>query len=378
MKKKFLLVPDSFKGTMQSSEICGIMEQAIRTHYPDSGIISIPVADGGEGSVDCFVTALNGSKRSVTVKGPFFEPVEAYYGIVNGKTAVIETAACAGLPLAGERADPCKTTTYGVGELIAHAVKSGCRKVIVGLGGSCTNDAGAGMAAALGVKFLNGDGKEFVPVGGTLSDLRGIDLSGRMPELKGVEIVAMCDIDNPLYGPSGAACVFAPQKGADGDAVRLLDRGLRAASEVIRKDLERDISKVPGSGAAGGMGAGMLAFLDARLQMGIETVLDTVRFDSLLKDADLVLTGEGRLDSQSIRGKVVAGVARRAKRAGVPVIAVVGDIGDGIGEVYSMGVTSVFSINRVAVDFRTAKTRSREDLRLTVDDVMRLLKGTGF
>jgi glycerate kinase len=378
MTKKFLLVPDSFKGTMDSSEICDIMKQSIRTHYPDAEIISIPVADGGEGSVDSFVSALNGRKQYVTVKGPFFEPVDAFYGIIDGATAVIEMAACAGLPLAGDHLDPCAATTYGVGELIAHAVKSGCKKVIVGLGGSSTNDAGAGMAAALGVKFLDEEGNEFVPVGGTLSRINRIDLSNRMKELDGVEIITMCDIDNPLYGTSGAAYVFGPQKGADEATVQLLDEGLKNISSVIQKDLKQDVSTVPGSGAAGGMGAGMVAFLGSRLQMGIETVLDTVHFDTLLKDADMVFTGEGKLDTQSLRGKVVIGVARRAGQAGVPVIAVVGDIGDKVEAVYSMGVTAVFSINRVAVDFKKAKLRSKDDLHLTMEDVMRLLRVTNF
>lgn len=378
MAKKFIVIPDSFKGSLSSAAICGIMKQSIQAQYPSADVVQIPVADGGEGSVDAFLSALKGEKKPVTVKGPFGEPTEAFYGVVNGSTAVIEMAACAGLPLAEGRLNPCTATTYGVGELIAAAVSSGCKKIIVGLGGSCTNDAGAGMAAALGVKFYDRDGKAFVPAGGTLQDVNSIDLSGLDSRLAKTEIVTMCDIDNPLYGPTGAAYIFAPQKGADEATVRLLDAGLKHFSDVIQKDLKTDVSQIPGSGAAGGMGAGMVAFLHSKLQMGIETVLDTVHFDQLLKDTDMVFTGEGKIDTQSLRGKVVIGVAKRAKRAGVPVIAVVGDVGDQIDDAYTMGVTSIFSINRVAVEFKEARKRSSKDLRAAMDDIMRLMRRVGF
>ena len=237
----------------------------------------------------------------VAVKGPYFEKLDAFYGILpDGRTAVIEMAACAGLPLVGERKNPLLTTTYGVGELILDAARRGCRKIIVGLGGSATNDAGCGMAAALGVRF-EGKGGSFIPTGGTLSDVKKITVN-LPPELCGVEIVAMCDIDNPLYGEKGAACIFAPQKGADAGAVRLLDEGLIHISKIIKRDLGVDVSAIPGGGAAGGMGAGMVAFLGSSLRPGIETVLDTVGFDRALQGADLVLTGEGRLDTQSLLG----------------------------------------------------------------------------
>jgi glycerate 2-kinase len=378
MEKKFLLIPDSFKGSMDSASICDIMRERILAFYPDAEVISIPVADGGEGSVDAFLAASKGKKISLRVTNPFFQPVDAFYGIVNDSTAIIEMAACAGLPLASDHLDPCTATTYGVGELIAHAVKSGCKKIIVGLGGSCTNDAGTGMAAALGVKFYNRRNKEFVPTGSTLKDVCSIDCNGLHAKLMGTEIVAMCDIDNPLYGPTGAAYVFAPQKGADEATVAVLDNGLKHIADIISSDLRLDVASLPGAGAAGGMGAGMKAFLGAQLQPGINTVLDTVHFDDLLRNADMVFTGEGRLDTQSLRGKVVIGVAGRAKKANVPVIAVVGDIGNNIEEAYDMGVTTVFSINRVAVPFKESKLRSRSDLSLTMDDILRLLKRTEF
>lgn len=376
--KKFVLIPDSFKGTMTPVEICRIMDEEIRKIYPDADIVSIPVADGGEGSVDAFLSACGGKKIELTVKGPYLEEMTGFYGVLDNGTAVIEMAACAGLPLVENNKNPLKTSTYGVGQLILHAAESGCKKIIVGLGGSCTNDAGTGAAAACGVRFYNEEGKEFIPTGGTLSEIRKIDVSGFAPELKDVEIITMCDIDNPLYGPFGAAHVFGPQKGADEKMVLILDEGLRDISELIKTQLGKDISVIPGSGAAGGMGGGMVAFFDSKLQMGIETVLDTVNFNDVAKDADMIFTGEGKIDTQSIRGKVVIGVARRAKSLGVPVVAVVGDIGDDIELAYEEGVSGIFSINRVAVDFKLAKKRSKSDLALTMNNLMRFIKRLNF
>ncbi len=372
--KKVLLIPDSFKGTMSSSEICSIMQERIHAYYPSAEVISIPVADGGEGSVDSFLSAMQGEKVWVTVKGPYMEDMQAFYGLVDGgATAVIEMAACAGLPLVGDQLHAEKTTTYGVGQLMEHAVRSGCKKLIVGLGGSSTNDLGTGAAAALGIRFLDSDGKSFVPVGGTLSKICKIDKSSLLPELKQVEIITMCDIDNPLYGPNGAAYVFAPQKGADPAMVDYLDGQLRAAADTIREQLGADVAQLPGAGAAGGMGGGMVAFFGSRLQMGIETVLDTVGFDHLLEGADLVFSGEGKIDFQSLRGKVVIGVARRTKKQGVPLIAIVGDIGDNIEGAYEEGVSAIFSINRVAVPFSEAKKRSKADMGLTMENLMRFI-----
>ncbi len=371
---KFLLIPDSFKGTMSSEEICAIMGKAIRNHDSDADIISIPVADGGEGSVDAFLKAMEGIKVTHTVKGPYFEDMEAFYGIVDqGNTAVIEMAACAGLPLVEGNPDPSKTTTYGVGQLVLDAIGRGCHKIIMGLGGSCTNDAGTGAAAALGMIFRDKEANAFIPVGGTLKDIAHIDASNMLPELKGVEFVTMCDIDNPFFGENGAAYIFGPQKGATPEMVKELDAGLKHLADRIQADLHMDVSQRKGAGAAGGMGGGMVAFFGSSLQMGIETVLDTVRFDELLKDTDYVLSGEGKIDTQSIRGKVVIGIANRTKKANVPLIAIVGDIGDDIEAAYEKGVTGIFSINRVAVDFEEAKKRAKQDLYLTVDNLMRFL-----
>ncbi len=374
---KVLLIPDSFKGTMSSLEICEIMERALRQHNPEAEIVSIPVADGGEGTVDAFLTAMGGEKVFLTVTGPLGTPVEAFYGRI-GDTAVIEMAAAAGLPLIRGELDPEGATTYGVGELMCHAAAAGAGRIVIGLGGSATTDGGCGAAAAAGVAFYDAQGAPFVPVGGTLKDVERIDCSGLNPALRAVEIVTMCDISNPLTGPQGAAYVFAPQKGADAAAVERLDRGLKHLAEIVRAQLHREIDAMPGAGAAGGMGGGMAAFFDSRLEMGIRTVLDTVEFDRLLEGADLVFTGEGKLDSQSLRGKVVVGVARRARERKVPVIAVVGDIGDHIEAVYDEGVSAVFSINRVAVPYQAARTRARDDLYLTMDNLCRLLNTQGL
>lgn len=373
--KRFVLMPDSFKGTMSSQRICDLMEQAIREIYPDAQILKIPVADGGEGSVDAFLSAVGGERRSADVAGPYFERMQAAYGALHGGTvAVVETAACAGLPLVNDRKDPSRTTTYGVGELIVRAAEGGAEKIIVGLGGSATNDMGTGAAAAAGVRFYDRAGKAYIPTGATLEALTRVDVSGLSPALRGVEVVAMCDIDNPLCGDDGAAAVFAPQKGADAKMVKRLDAGLAHAAEVVRRDLGIDVRALRGAGAAGGMGAGMTAFFGAQLRMGIETVLDVVRFDALARGADAVFTGEGRFDTQSLHGKAVIGIAGRAKALGVPVVAVVGDIGDGIDEAYGRGVTALFSINRVALDRQLAKQRSADDLRRTMGDILRAMR----
>jgi glycerate kinase len=371
MMKKILLVPDSFKGTMGSIEVCSIMERVIHRFFPNVEVVNIPVADGGEGSVDCFLNALGGELVSVRVHGPFMDEIDGFYGVLPDGTAVVEMAAAAGLSLVGDELDPEKTTTFGVGELVAHALKNGHRKIIVGLGGSATNDGACGMASALGVKFKDSTGKTFIPVGETLNQISKIDLSTRLPELNEAKITAMCDIDNPLYGKNGAAYVFAPQKGADEAAVERLDGNLKHLARVVESEIGIAIDEIPGSGAAGGMGGGILAFLGAQLVMGIEIILDTTHFNDLLKSADLVFSGEGRIDSQSLRGKVISGVAHRTKVADVPLIAVVGDVGKGAEKAYGIGVSSIFSINNVAIPFSEARKRSKEDLESTMENIMR-------
>lgn len=371
---KIVLIPDSFKGTLSSVEVCRVLRGCVELRLPGCEVRAIPVADGGEGSVDAFLAALGGEKVHARVAGPFFEPVESFYGLTDGgKTAIVEMAACAGLPLAGERRDPALTTTYGVGELIALAVEGGARKIILGLGGSATNDAGCGAAAALGVRFFDRTETPFVPTGGTLGEVERIDVSAARERLRGVEITAMCDIDNPMYGENGAAYVFAPQKGAGPEQVRALDAGLRRLAGVMRRELGMDFAELPGAGAAGAMGAGVTAFLGASLQSGIESVLNAVDFDSAAADADLIFTGEGRLDSQSLRGKVVIGVARRAKRLGKRVIAIVGGAEGELEAAYAEGVTAVFTTNRLPEPLSRSAPRAAENLAFTMDNILRLL-----
>lgn len=372
--KKCIVIPDSFKGSLDSIEICEIARSEISRFYPDCEIITLPVADGGEGTVECFLQAIGGERVKLSVKGPYMDEMTAEYA-VTGDTAIIETASCAGLPLVEDNKNPCKTTTYGVGEQMRHAVENGAKKIILGLGGSATNDCGCGCAAALGVVFKNAAGESFVPTGDTLSQVADIDVSAAKQLLKNCEITAMCDIDNPMHGERGAAYVFAPQKGADEQTVKLLDGELKAMEKTIENCLGiKGLADVPGTGAAGAMGAGVMAFLGAELKPGIEAVLDTVEFDHKLAGADAVFTGEGKIDSQSLRGKVVIGVARRAQKQDVPVIAIVGDVADDAYEAYDKGVSAIFSINRLAVPFSVAKTRSRHDYQHTLEDILRLLK----
>ena len=316
---------------------------------------------------------MGGERKELAVQGPFGEEMTGFYGLVEGgRTAIIEMAACAGLPLAEGRLDPERATTYGVGQLMVDAARSGCKKIILGLGGSCTNDGGCGAAAAAGARFFRENGEAFVPTGGILGEIAGMDLTGLRRAFAGVEIVAMCDIDNPLYGEAGAAYIFGPQKGADPAMVERLDHNLRALEQVVKQALGVDLAQMPGAGAAGGMGYGMAAFFGAKLQPGIETVLDTVGFDRLLEGADLVFSGEGRLDAQSVRGKVVAGVARRAKAAGVPLVALVGQIGQGFEPMYDLGLSAVFSINRAAQPLAESAPHAAENLRLAAENVLRL------
>lgn len=373
--KKILIIPDSFKGTLTSKQICSIIKERVDVHFPSAEAIMLPVADGGEGSVDAFLTAVGGKLIKCKAKNPFFEDMESFYGMLkDGKTAVIEMAAAAGLPLVEKRKNPMLATTYGVGMLIEDAVLKGANHIILGLGGSATNDFGCGAAAALGVRFYDESGKEFIPTGATLESVQKIDTSGVLSELKKLKITLMCDVKNPIYGENGAAYVYAPQKGATPEEVKKLDTGLVHITKIVKNDLGKDLSTLKGGGAAGAMAGGMVAFFDATVRMGIDVVLDTVGYDSLLEGADAVFTGEGKIDSQSLEGKVVYGVATRAKAKGVPVISVVGGIDGDISALYELGVNSVFSINRMPEDFSISRYKSAENLKNTVDNIFRILK----
>ena len=370
--KKCVVVSDSFKGTVSSREICEIAQRVIPRHFPACEVVCIPVADGGEGTVDCFIQAMGAQRVEVTVTNALGEKSAAAYARI-GELAIIEMAAAAGLPQVGALRCPGTATTYGVGELIAHAAHSGCKRILLGLGGSATNDGGCGCAAALGVGFLDADGSSFVPVGDTLGRIARIDTAKADELLRSVEITVMCDVTNPLYGPTGAAYVFAPQKGADAEKVKSLDAGLRHFGDVIRSQLGIDVSRMPGAGAAGGMGAGCVALLGGMIQSGIDAVLDVTGFDRQLEGADLVITGEGRIDSQSAGGKVVSGVARCTRAKGVPLIAIAGGIADSAGAVYDIGVSAMFSTDRAALPVDMLGARSPGDYEATLSDIMSLI-----
>ena len=373
--QNFILVPDSFKGTLSAIEVCNIMKSSIKNLYKDANIISVPVADGGEGTVDAFLYALGGEKKSVWVSDAFNEQkILAHYAMLKDDIAVIEMAACAGLPLVKNRLEPDKTTTFGVGELIIDAINNGAKKIILGLGGSATNDGGCGMAAALGVKFKDEQDQEFIPTGGTLSQIYKIDMNNIYSKIKDVEFISMCDVDNPLCGRLGASAVFAPQKGADEDMVKSLDEGLAHLAKVIKRDLHIEVKDIKGAGAAGGLGAGSIAFLQSKLTKGIDVILDTINFDELVSKADIVFTGEGKFDSQSLHGKVVMGVANRSQKYKTPVIVVTGAIGENIQEAYNKGITAIFSINKEPMEFSKSALKSKENMILTMENILRLLK----
>jgi glycerate 2-kinase len=324
-----LLAPDSFKGSLTAGEAASAMGEGVLEVLPSARLLLHPVSDGGEGLCDILTPALEGTIQQSTVPGPLpGEMVRARWGYSPSRsTAIIEMAEASGLLLIPPpRRDPKVTTTRGVGELIRLALASGARKIIVGIGGSATTDGGAGMAEALGVRFLDGNGENLPPGGAALAGLRTIDLSGITPALRDVRVIAACDVRNPLLGPEGAASVFAPQKGASPADVILLEQALENYRDRIRDFLGIDVQSVPGSGAAGGLGAGLLAFCRAELRSGIDILLDATRFDQKLRTADLVLTGEGRIDTQSGFGKALSGVLKRSRAAGKPVLAVVGSM----------------------------------------------------
>lgn len=369
--KKCIVLSDSFKGTLSSREIGRIAKQVVTELAPQCSCIAVPVADGGEGTVDCFLASCGGKAVTIKVTGPFpGEKRQVRYAILHDKTAVIECASSAGLPLVMNRRDPCRTTTYGIGEQMAHAQTQGAKRIILGLGGSATNDGGCGAAAALGVRFFDENNCEFLPTGGTLHRIRRIDTA----ELRlSIPVTVMCDVDNPLFGERGAAYVFAPQKGANENTVTLLDDGLQVFDRALWKTFGKSFADMPGAGAAGGFGAGAAAFFGGTLQKGIDIVLQQIRFDELLHNCDLVITGEGRLDRQSLHGKVISGVAAHAKAQNVPVVAIVGSVGEENREIYDAGISAVFSINRRAQDLRKSRRFSAVNYRRTLSDVLRLV-----
>jgi glycerate kinase len=328
---RIVIAPNAFKGSLTAFEAAEAIAEGVRAAAPDADILLVPIADGGDGTVDALVAATGGERRTLRVRGPLGDPVDADYGLIaGGSTAVIEMAKAAGLALVppGKR-DPQITTTYGVGELLQHACDAGARHFIVGIGGSATNDGGAGMAQALGYHLLDENGHELAPGGLALKGLARIHVGGVHANWKEAQVDVACDVTNPLTGPSGASAVYGPQKGATPEMVAELDAALQHFAEVIRRDLGVDVEPLPGAGAAGGLGAGLVAFTGARLEPGAEMVMEALRLDERIAGAQLVITGEGRLDSQTARfGKGPAAVAKHARRAAIPVLALGGSIAD--------------------------------------------------
>ena len=325
---KILIAPDSFKGSLSAIQAAESIASGVRRAIPDAELMLIPLADGGEGTVEALVRATNGRILRTPATDPLGNGIDSFFGVLgDGETAVVEMAAASGLPLVPEdRRNPMLTTTFGTGELIRAALDAGCEKLILGVGGSATNDGGIGAIQALGGSFKDVSGEEVGFGGGELARIRSIDLSGLDPRIRETEIVVACDVDNPLTGDRGASAVFGPQKGATPEMIAELDAGLRNLAEVIRRDLGTDVENVPGAGAAGGLGAAVVAFLGAELRPGIEIVMEATHFADHLKDADLVITGEGKIDAQTLRGKTIMGVLRTAKSAGVPVLALAGAV----------------------------------------------------
>lgn len=377
---KIVVAPDSFKGSLTAKAVAEAIESGIKSVYEKANIIKIPMADGGEGTVQSLVDGSRGKIIKVKVKGPLLKEVDAFYGILgDGKTAVIEMAAASGLPLiAKEERNPLKTTTYGTGELIKHALNMGCRNIIIGIGGSSTNDGGSGMAAALGIKFLNQNGENIGFGGEGLASLHRVDVSNMDARIKECKITAACDVDNPLCGPTGASHVFGPQKGADEEMIKILDNNLSNYADVIKRDLNIEIKDVPGAGAAGGMGGGLLAFFNTKLKSGVEIVIETTNLEENIKDADLVITGEGMIDYQTAFGKTPFGVAMLAKKYNIPVIAIAGGIGKGTEILYDKGITSIFSIVDKPMQLEEAVEDASILLEKATERIMRIFKVNSF
>lgn len=343
---RIVVAPDSYKGSLSAIEVADSIERGIRQVWPQAEVVKIPIADGGEGTVQALVAATGGRLVDATVMGPLGDAVASYWGLLgDGETAVIEMAAASGLPMVPPaRRNPCVTTTYGTGQLIRAALDHGCRKMIIGIGGSATNDGGAGMAQALGARFYDAAGEELPPGGLALARLARIDLRGLDARLSQTEIMVACDVDNPLCGPRGASAVFGPQKGATPAMVADLDRALAHYAAAAAAATGRDVASCAGAGAAGGLGAGLLFFTDAKLRPGVEIVLEATDFAGHVRQADLVITGEGRTDVQTAYGKAPVGVAKVAGGYGVPVLCISGGLGDGAAAVYDHGIAGLMAI----------------------------------
>ncbi|MBB5174406.1 glycerate kinase [Texcoconibacillus texcoconensis] len=375
---KIVLAPDSFKESLTALEAAEAMKAGFQQVFPDGDYALCPMADGGEGTVQSLVDATGGTFIYRRVTGPLMEPVDAYFGLSgDGKTAVIEMAQASGLDLVpADKRNPMLTTTKGTGELIAAALDEGVERIVVGIGGSATNDGGTGMVQALGVRLLDERGEEIAGRGAHLQRLKTIDTSGLDSRLANVRIDVACDVNNPLTGSNGAAYIYGPQKGATEEQVRELDVALGHYANVMKEQLQKDVADINGAGAAGGLGAGLLAFLDANLMRGGDLVIDTVNLAERVEGADLVITGEGGINEQTVFGKTPICVARVAKQFDIPVIAIAGSLSKGYESVYDAGIDAVFSSVSGIMSLEEAKQQAHEQVQQTAENVARIIKLT--
>ena len=373
---KIVVAPDSFKGSVSALEAAYAIEQGLRRVFPDAVIEKIPMADGGEGTVQSLVDATGGHIQTHRVIAPLENEVEAQFGILaGGETAVIEMASASGLTLVpADKRNPLCTTTYGTGQLIHAALEAGCRRLIIGIGGSATNDGGAGMAEALGVRLLDADGAQIPRGGAGLGQLASIDITGLHPAIAETETVVACDVNNPLTGPDGASHVYGPQKGATLEMIETLDQHLAHFDSVLTRTLEKSFNDVPGAGAAGGLGAGLMAFLNAELQLGVDIMIDAVNLEERVKGASIVFTGEGQLDFQTAFGKTPVGVAKVAKVHNIPVIAIAGGIAEGAEAVYEAGIDAMLGIVQEPMSLEDAVGDASRLIADAAEQAARLIK----
>lgn len=372
---KIVIAPDSFKESMTALEAAEAIEAGFKEVIPQATYKKVPMADGGEGTVQSVVDATGGRLKKVKVTGPFFEPIDALYGLSgDGKLAVIEMASSSGLEkLPANKRNPMNTTTVGFGELIVDALSEGVDELLLGLGGSATNDGGAGMIMALGGQLLDKNKEPISPTGAGIKELAAIDLSGLHPRLKEVSIRVASDVENPLTGEDGAAYIYGPQKGATPEQVKKLDENLTHYAQIIQKELNKDVATIPGAGAAGGLGAGLIAFLDAELEKGGALLVEMLGLENEIKDADLVIAGEGNINHQTRFGKTPVAVSRIAKKYGVPVIAIAGSLSKGYEAVYEEGIQAVFSILPRLSDLDTALNEGPVNMKETAKNIARVL-----
>lgn len=375
---KIVIAVDSFKGCLSSSSIANAVEEGIQNTLPGCEMIKVPIADGGEGTVDALVDATQGKIITIPVHNPLMQPIQASYGMTgDGQTAIIEMSAASGLDLIPLRpGNVMDTTTYGTGEMIADAIERGCRNFIIGVGGSATNDAGTGMMQALGVRFTDEMGNEVEKGGKSLSSIRHIDTQNQLPELQDCTFHIATDVTNPFYGPQGAACIFGPQKGGNEEQIKALDKGMEHLAELIFETTGKEIGHLPGAGAGGGMGGGCVAFLQANISPGIELIMDYLHFDEIIRGAGLVITGEGKMDRQTLFGKVPVGIARAAASQQIPVIAITGQLDiTADKELREAGLSAIFPIHPVPISLEKAMQPdyAYRNIRRTIEQICYIL-----